>query len=424
MVQGTSRCGYAQRAVVVLMSLGLALPQPVMAGGPILVGGPTFGVEGAPFTWDTTSEIQYRTDGGTLGSLTNAQAIARVESMFNVWENVATANIGYNRAGAIQGVADGDVSTAAEFDAAEGTCNANPPTQNPIIFDTDGSVFTDLGFDPDVIGFAGPCLVNAAGRIISGEAALNGKWIDGNAANGELTSAEFDAAFIHEFGHLSGLDHSQVNLNCLTASPCGAADLQGLPTMFPFLLSSEMATLATDDVAWISRLYPQTTGGTTFAGTHGTLTGVVRFSDGMTHAQGVNVIARRVDTGSNEDRRFAVSVVSGFKFTANPGQSVTANYLGGTDDNTGGSDFGSRQTGDIGLFEIPVPAGDYTVEVESIDPGFEGGSSVGPLSPPIPMPGAAPAAAGPFAVGAGMTVSVGDVVLLGTDPRFDQFEGP
>ena len=28
--------------------------------------------------------------------------------------------------------------------------------------------------------------------------------------------------------------------------------------------------------------------------------------------------------------------------------------------------------GDIGLFEIPVPAGNYTIEVESIDPAFHG----------------------------------------------------
>ncbi|HSA92521.1 MAG TPA: hypothetical protein VLE48_05870 [Terriglobales bacterium] len=422
-----------------LVSLMLALPRLAVAGGPIAVGGPSFGVEGAPFTWSTTSAIPYRTDGGNLGALTNTQANNRVESMFNVWENVTTANIEYSRLGAIQGVADGDVSTLAEYNAVNGTCNANPPTQNPVIYDTNGSVFDALGIDTNVIGFAGPCLVNSAGRIISAKAVLNGKWIDGNPTQ-ELSDSAFDGAIIHELGHFSGLDHSQINVNCLSA--CGTDDLIGLPTMFPVIFSTRdedpgpaivnpAATLATDDMAWISRLYPKTSGSPTFSGTYGTLTGIVRFSDGMTHAQGVNVIARPVDTGSNQDRKFAVSVVSGFKFTGNPGQSVTAApYLNGASDNTGGDSFGSRQTGDIGRFEIPVPAGNYMVEVESIhcnpnDPTdcFSEGSSVGPLIDPIPMPGTAPAAAGPFAVTAGNTVNVGNIVLVGTDPRFDAFEG-
>jgi hypothetical protein len=40
-----------------------------------------------------------------------------------------------------------------------------------------------------------------------------------------------------------------------------------------------------------------------------------------------------------------------------------------------------------GLFEIPgLPPGTYTVEVEAVDPVFTGGSSVGPVDPPPPLP--------------------------------------
>jgi hypothetical protein len=253
-------------------------------------------------------------------------------------------------------------------------------------------------------------------------------------ANPEIAAAQFDAAFIHEFGHFSGLDHSQINVNCVGG--CGPDDLEGLPTMFPYLIDVSQAVLADDDKAWISRLYPQTSGATAFANSYGTITGTVFFSDGLSHAQGVNVIARRVDTGANQDRKNVVSVVSGFKFTSNLGQSVTANYLpctpasscppnGFADDNSGGSSSGSRQSGDIGYFEIPVPAGfAYTVEVETIDSNFRGGSRVGPLDPPVPMPGVAPAQVTTAVVTAGATVSVGDLVLIGTDLRFDQFEGP
>jgi hypothetical protein len=183
--------------------------------------------------------------------------------------------------------------------------------------------------------------------------------------------------------------------------------------MFPFLMTSTQNTLSVDDIAWISRLYPQATGGTTFAGTHGTISGIVFFSDGESHAQLVNVIARRVDTGANEDRTTAVSVVSGYKFRPFHGNPITGDTA---------SQFGSGAPGDIGLFEIPVPAGSYTIEVESVDAQFTEGSSVGPYQ--IAMPGTAPPPIGPVNVTAGSTSSGNNFTLIGTPPRFDQFEGP
>ena len=413
---------FASRAVAgalaVTLALFLAAPPEVLAGGPLAVGG-TFGVSGQAFTWSTAAAISYRTDNGPLANgtrfISEADARTRVEAMFQVWQDVTTSNITYSRAGFISAVgafAGGDVNTLAEFDAVEGDCNAG--NQSPIIYDADAAIFIALGVDEtSVIGFAGPCALSGGGAIVSGEAVMNGLFQDGDPNPSDLSDASFDAAFIHEFGHFSGLDHSQINVNCLGG--CPADDLLGLPTMFPILVSSTMGSLSDDDIAWISRLYPQTTGGTTFANTHGTITGTVFFTDGMSQAQGVNVIARRVDTGANEDRTNAVSVVSGFRFTSNPGQSVT-----GT--NTGGSSFGSRDPLLIGRFEIPVPAGDYTVEVESINATFDAGSSVGPLDPPIPMPGTAPAAVGPITVAAGATVTGNDFTLVATDPRFDSFE--
>ena len=137
------------------------------------------------------------------------------------------------------------------------------------------------------------------------------------------------------------------------------------------------------------------------------------FSDGQSHAQLVNVIARQVNTGTNQDRRNAVSVISGYRFKAFHGNPLTGAQA---------SSFGSSTPGDIGLFEIPVPAGTYTVEVESVDAEFSNGSSIGPFQ--IRMPGFAPPPSGPIAVGAGATASGNNVILIGTPPRFDQFEGP
>jgi hypothetical protein len=393
-------------ALLIVLSLA---GTPARAGGPLFVRG-----NGVPFVWSTAAAISYRTDDGPLSASVNEEsARARVDAMFDVWQNVATSSINYARAGFINATGafgGGDVNTADEFAAVDEDCADG--NQSPIVYDADATIFIDMGLDEtSVIGFAGPCAVSAT-QILSGLAVMNGLFQDGQDAPDDLPAAAFDAALIHEFGHFSGLDHSQVNVNCL--EPCSADDLEGLPTMFPLLVHVSQGELAVDDIAWISRLYPQAGGATTFAGTHGTITGVVFFSDGQSHAQFVNVIARRTDTGNNEDRTTAVSVMSGFKFTPALGNPII---------DPDGSPFGSRLAGDIGLFEIPVPAGNYTVEVESIDESFTEGSSIGGFVR-IAMPGTAPPPIGPINVAAGVTIPGNDMVLIGTDPRFDQFEGP
>jgi hypothetical protein len=90
----------------------------------------------------------------------------------------------------------------------------------------------------------------------------------------------------------------------------------------------------------------------------------------------------------------------------------------------------------IGYYEIPVPPGTYTVEVESIDPTFQGGSGLGPLDPPIGLPGQPefwnadesafddPTVKDPITINGGQTVDQIDIILNGTPPRFDQFEDP
>jgi hypothetical protein len=395
---------------VVLLATLLLLPAATAhAGGPLLLRS-----NGAPYVWSTLGEISYRTDNGPLSAtVIETTARGRVLAMFNVWEDVGSANVGYNRAGFISstvGFTDGDVSTGAEYDAVEATCNNG--TQSPIIYDADGAIFTDLGIDvTSVLGFATPCSIDAS-NYLTGQAVMNGLFQDGEAAPvQDITAAEFDAVFVHEFGHFSGLDHSQINVNCQFG--CVPDDLAGLPTMFPLLVHVSQGVLSIDDIAWISKLYPQPSGSGSFANTHGTITGTVYFSDGESQAQLVNVIARRVDTGGNQDRRMAASVVSGYRFRIFHGNPI----------NDPGEDFGSEAPSLIGLYEIPVPPGNYRVEVESIAPEFTEGSSVGgPIL--IPMPGTAPAPIGPINVVAGGTASGNDIVLIGTDPRFDQFEGP
>jgi len=437
--RASTRSAYALALILAALLTWPYTPPSASAGGPLFIGSPTMGTDGQAFVWDLSSPVTYRVDGGGLGNMTNAAAVARVQAMFDAWQNVPTAAISYTNAGAIQPVGaftDGDVNTPAEFDEMDAECFAG--NQTPVVFDADGSLFSALGFSSGVIGFAGAC--NFSGNhIIGALAALNGRWINGNQGDGELTSFEFDQAFTHEFGHLSGLDHSQINVDVLNGSPdqCSQDSLAGLPLMFPFLFCQArqpgFPILSPDDEAWISELYPETGSGpgqTPYVSAYGFIEGTIFFSDGITHTQGVNVIARRTDdpatTTQNEARRIAFSVVSGYRFTGLPGQTVTTNNPG--------SSFGSRNTLLIGAYRIPVTPGTYTVEVESVNPAFAGGSGVGPLSPPVPSPGPrefwdnnesstdSPSSTSTIIVAAGQTVTGIDIILNNTPPRFDAFE--
>jgi len=407
------------------------------AGGPIAVSGRGWNVpDGLFVTWDVSAgPVQYRTpSAGNLGTLSHDDAVALVQKLFQVWENVPTANIRYQRAGDILPTGSytgGAISTAQQFNDVAGSCSKGingdkNNRQSPIVFDADGSLFTALGFSKGVIGFAGPCVVSTLnGHIISGLAALNGKWIDGNAANGEITQAQFNEAFVHEFGHFSGLEHSQINVEVLNGlrDNCDPADLAGLPIMFPVAYcqarvdANNIPILAPDDIAWISRLYPETVDNppsqVPFTRQYTTISGTIFFSDGTSQAQGVNVIAH----DATDSKGKAFSVVSGYLFTEIPGQAFSPKNPA--------SPFGTADSAFRGTFDIPVPAGTYTLEFQSVDPRFSGGSSVGPLSPPVPIPGSPPATATtPFTVVVGTSSTGHSVILIGTQPRFDAFEAP
>lgn len=444
---------------VALVIFCFAGSQSLFAGGPLTVGGPSAGIQGGPLVWDNTKPIAYRVDAGPLSQtpsgtviLDNTTGVSRVNRLFGNWSAVPTANLVFSNAGSLLAIpsaafpAGGDVQTAQEFLDVVGAGSSPDPNscfaggQSPIVFDADGSIFAALGLPPGVIGFAFSCdFDSSTGKIISAGAILNGRFQDGisnpNTGNLELTAAEFDQAFTHEFGHFLGLDHSQINVDLLlkaisgTAYTCTTNDTAGMPLMFPYLgicpakTTAGVPIIAVDDAAWISKLYPvpspAPTGKTSYASNYGSLSGSVFFTDGITAAQGVNIIAR----STNTPRRNAVSVVSGYLFTGNPGQTATCqdptNPTPTTCSNLG-SPFGSRDPTLIGHFDIPLPSGTYTITVESIYAGFVGGSSVGPLDPPIPAPGT-------FSSSVTITVTAGattplNITLQGTQPTFDPFE--
>ena len=400
---------------------------PAFAGGPLYVSSPAQGSEGLPFTWDLSQgPVKYRIDGGPMA--TNAQGtiivdhttgVNRVEAMFGHWQAVPTIAITFQDLGPIQSTGaftDGDVSTVPEFNAVSSSCDAG--VQSPVVFDANGSILTALGLDPDIIGFAGACAPPNGTHFVTAIIFMNGAFQDGSTSNLELTASQFDEAITHEIGHYIGLDHSQINVIVLNGQGnCTTDNRAGLPLMFPFAAcpartSLGLPIISPDDAAWASSLYPNAA----FATSYGFIEGEIRFTDGITPMQGINVIARQVNdpnTPEDESLRTAVSAVSGYLFTTNPGQSLTG-------DNTGGSIFGARAANREGYFKIPVPPGQWTVRVEAVSSFFVNGSSVGPLDPPIPMPGIE-GSAPTVTVTVGQSTTV-NIILGNTPKRFDGFE--
>jgi hypothetical protein len=424
---------------------------PASAGGPLFVTGFSATQPGQPYRW-VSSPITFKTDLGSLGNQTNSQANTLVTSAFQVWQTVSTTSLNIQMSGQLSsdvtGVLDntGYPTVFMTFHNAITNCSDSSQPMNSIVYDLDGSIIAEAyGLDNNsIMGFSQiACSNDTAGAITRGLAVLNGRFIDGqpNTPSHEtVTLDEFKAVFVHEFGHMLGLDHSQINLNCLTNSPCSSDDAAGVPIMFPILLSQATGNLSADDRAAISAMYPAASLSTTM----GRIQGHVFFSDGRTPAQGYNVIARQV----GNPRRVAVSSVSGYFYTPWPGNPL---YRDNSINVYNYGFYGSLNADQIGYFDIQgIPPGNYTLEVEAInstgDYPFTDASSVGPMgnltnaSFQYRMPGACslqylhnPSSPSDncsdqstLTVGGGyITNANADIILLGTETRYDQWEdGP
>lgn len=306
---------------------------------------------GVPYKWGGT--VTMRFDQGLLGSLTNAQADALANAALQKWSNAQIPNCSL--------VLQQDPVTPelAQDHAFNNGSDADSPTYNdaapdgisPMIYDQFGFLIDaklGAGQSNGVIGFAGPRWLNSNNEIIEGRAVINGKFIDGAAGPADISQSQMEGVVAHEIGHMLNLDHAQGGRAFSLKSTQATPDLTGFPTMFP-LVHSDIADLELDDKSWISDLYP--TAAHTADCTH--ITGVIRDNGGAA-LSGVNVVAR-----SATNARDIITCVSGFLDTAS------------------------------GEYDIPsLPAGSqWVLDVEQIEPGFTGGSRVGPIQPPLELPG-------------------------------------
>jgi len=249
----------------------------------------------------------YRYDKGNLGKLTNEEAVALVESIFNIWESVPTATIKFVK----------DNPSFISFDVNEN--NFKPILQprtdkdlngfTPVVFDEDGSLldaYLGAGASNNAIGIGGPVVLKIHNRfsIPESQIVLNGKLINGIDAEGdrEVSIELLKKTILHEIGHAIGLDHSQINDDAI--QPQATKEIKdSVPIMFPKGVN-ESLELKQDDISSLSFLYPNKSELTKF----GKIEGKVFREDGKTPVLGANVVLRSV----NDPLNTVISCVSDF----------------------------------------------------------------------------------------------------------------
>jgi hypothetical protein len=275
-----------------------------------------------------------------------------------------------------------------------------------VIYDADGSVIDAIfgtgASDPTSCQLNGVLTwidsFNPDATIAHAMIVLNGRCAT-NAAMLDMMSFEVERAF----GRILGLDYSQVNPDALSSGD--ASQTLGWPVMQPISGACgptggecipNPTVLRYDDIAALNRIYPITAanlanfpGKVLTAANTVSLQGTISFRAGL-GMQGVNVVARPMDSSGKILYRYTVTAVSGAYFNGKHGNPVT-----GWDDSSGhiltmwGSDDATLQ-GYFDLSGIPLPPGmttaDYLVTFEAIDPLYILTNSVGPYIDGQPTP--------------------------------------
>ncbi len=369
---------------------------------------------GVPFAYPNGgADILWNPDQGTLGPLTNAEAIAAVDRSFDAWEDLPESSVTY-----LQGA-----TLATDIDVTNYGPVFSPPAPNglsEIVFDADGSIFEDLfGPDSGILGFAGPDFGDPATcELLEGSSFLNGPTFD------DILAAE--DIMVHEFGHYTNLGHVELNAqivafseggddsgpspdNTTFGAPSSFLNTEVITTMYPFYFGTPLVGTRTphaDDIASMANIYPDPT----FSPSTGTITGTVRAPNGAP-LSGVNVIARRLDasgTGGDGDVSFTDSV---------------STFSGAYTNNTDPSDP------NVGIYTLSnlTPGAQYAVFVDVVTAAA--GRFSNPVVTPLPGPeeyynGAAessdptvddPAAFVPVTVTAGSPVT--DIDIIFNAPR-------
>ena len=344
--------------------------------------------------------VYYRVDEGTLGPISHADAVRITDRIFGEYSGIPTADIEFVNAGPIR---DPDTGLPMDVDGTNFGKVLQPTFQNPIVFDSDGSITGDGG----VLGAFGVIAFEPDGSAVNeGLIILNGSVLDPPL----ISTTSFLGVFTHEFGHFAGpLDHQQINGGIAAhyfdaALPEGmtvaqAYDLFGpfMETLHPFLINAPagstvgfpdsgffIATMDLDTKNGLSSLYPNLI----YRLTRGSIDGEVFFRSGKDKVlvPGMNVVARRVSRGPYPPPNETVAYPTAPPLDADgvpappPARNVTDSLATAASAVTG-LDFG------YGGYRIQgLPLGAYEVMLQDLFPFFVGGSRVGPMPFQLPLP--------------------------------------
>jgi hypothetical protein len=356
------------------------------AGGPAFIAGSGYasGVEGQALVWANAS-VQYFTDQGNLSPiLSGAQADAMVANAFGAWTANSTtlsASQGGHLAEDVNGsnivVAGGVITAPADITSSA----AGTPVG--VVYDYDGTV-TDalLGEGAGELAdcftnavYGGPDNFSAAGNIVHALVVINGVCA---ATSAQVPDVQY--RLVRVLGRIIGLGWSQANLNVQTQDPAPTdADFAGFPVMhftdsiscIPISICYPNASVPTmDDIDALARLYPGV------QQPSGRVYGSVYFTDASGNAaqqmQGVNVVARLIDTFGQVSRQYVATSVSGFSFRGNAGNIIDG-YVDGNGlryDRWGSNDPSLEGFFDLGQLFIPPgqTIAEYQLSVEALDP--------------------------------------------------------
>lgn len=306
-----------------------------LAGGPLILEGPN---GNTPVVYQDPN-ITVHVENGDLGAISNAAANLLIEDAFSLWNSVNTSTINLLVNESLIAV-DVDIDNFDNYlPNIAGSVFNDDDSLNPIVYDDNGEIidaFFGVNQSLITIGFAASIYNLGASFFNEGYAVINGRELG-------LSDTDYKLLIAHEIGHFFGLDHSQVNIdNAETDSGlpriCTTTSRENYPLMYPFVCR-DTENLHSDDTSALSALYPAANLNSSF----GILQG--RFTDESgSPVLGANIWATETTTGET--------------------YSVVSDYL--------------KQG--TGFYKLYLPAGNYTLHANSINPIFNGGSGVGPYS--------------------------------------------
>ncbi|MDO8520252.1 MAG: hypothetical protein Q7T11_08845 [Deltaproteobacteria bacterium] len=354
-----------------------------IAGGPISVS-----PSGTAAKWD--SPISLHLETGVCGSFSNADMADSLEVNLAYWEDITGISLGYD-IDTDSITVDIDVNNYEDYVVETSSDPGLQDSLNPVIFDDTGEI-TDAIFGEDqylsTLGFASAdgYSDSALTMIADGQAVFNCRCLAGNGegdcpycagndcdcSENELgqcddctgddcetvlfTTEDLDFTMTHELGHMTGLDHTQVNQ--ALASGCDvdqAGDCDDLTTMYPISVdAADQVTPARDDEVAMLTLYGLSTLQNNFC----TVTGTLLDGDG-------NPLRCADIQAETDDSADTIAVVSG----------IFASH----DNNI------EECLSDCGDFILRGldPSKNYTITVKPISSQWTGGSGIFPCDPQL-----------------------------------------